>query len=130
MLTEPLTTPPTSFLESLYGGMVGILFAPIHIGLFFTSPEMALSIGNIFSYLVSPKQKLTLILHEKIKLTPDIYDFVFTTKSKLNFKPGEYLEWTLGQKHTDSRGNRRYFTISSSPSETDVRIGVKFPIDK
>ncbi len=127
MLSEPLTTPPTAFLQSLYGGFVGILFTPLHIGVFFTAPEIALVIGNVFSYIVSPKEKLILILKEKLKLTNDIYDFVFTTNAKLNFRPGQYLEWTLGYPHVDSRGNRRYFTISSSPTEEDVRIGIKFP---
>ncbi len=127
MLTEPLTTPPTSFLQSLYGGLTGILFAPIHIGFFYTTPEIALSLSNIFSYVVSPKQKLTLTLKEKLKLTPDIYDFIFTSKEKLTFKAGQYLEWTLSQKQVDSRGNRRYFTVASSPTEEGIRIGVKFP---
>lgn len=126
MLTEPLTAPPTSPLQSLYGGLVGVLFAPIHIGFFFTTPEIALSLGNVFSYLISPKQRLKLVLKEKIKLTDSVYDFIFTSKEKLNFKPGQYLEWTLGHQKTDSRGNRRYFTIASSPTEKDIKIGVKF----
>ena len=29
-------------------------------------------------------------------------------------------------KNHDSRGNRRYFTISSSPTESEIRIGIKF----
>ncbi len=126
MLTEPLTTPPTKFLQSVYGGIVGILFSPIHLGIFFTTPEIALSIGNIFSYLVSPKEKLILKLKEKTKLTDDVYDFVFTADKKLNFKAGQYLEWTFGHKNTDTRGNRRYFTIASSPTENEIRIGIKF----
>ncbi len=130
MLSEPLTTPPTAALQSIYGGIVGILFSPIHFGAFFTSPEITLSIGNIFSYLVSPKQKLILTLKEKIKLTESIYDFIFTSNQKLNFKPGQYLEWTFGHKKTDSRGNRRYFTVASSPTENEIRIGVKFELEK
>jgi ferredoxin-NADP reductase len=118
MLTEPLTTPPTKLLQSFYGAITGFTFM-------FT-PEIALIIGNIFSYIVSPKEKLILSLKEKVKLTDDIYDFVFTSAQKLRFKAGQYLEWTLSQKKTDSRGNRRYFTISSSPTENEIRIGVKF----
>jgi glycine betaine catabolism B len=130
MLTEPLTTPPTKFLQALYGAFVGILIVPIHFGAIYTTPEIALSIGNIFSYIVSPKEKLILILKEKNKLTDSIYDFVFKSSQKLNFKAGQYLEWTLGHPHTDSRGNRRYFTVASSPTETDVRIGIKFEPEK
>lgn len=36
------------------------------------------------------------------------------------------MEWTLGYKNPDSRGNRRYFTIASSPTENELRIGIKF----
>jgi ferredoxin-NADP reductase len=39
--------------------------------------------------------------------------------------PGQYAEWTIHTKHDDSRGNRRYFTIASSPAEGDLHIGVK-----
>lgn len=57
MLTEPLTTPPKKVLRIIYGGMVGVLFSPIvHIGTFYSTPELALVIGNVFSYFVSPKE--------------------------------------------------------------------------
>jgi ferredoxin-NADP reductase len=36
------------------------------------------------------------------------------------------MEWTLPHAKTDARGNRRYFTLASSPTEQDMRIGVKF----
>src|SRR5581483_2115564 len=55
-----------------------------------------------------------------------IYDFVFNSPEKLMFEAGQYFEWTFGHKNTDTRGNRRYFTISSSPTENEIRIGVKF----
>lgn len=127
MLTEPLTAPPTNQLRIIYGILVGVLFSPqLKIGMFYTTPELALLIGNIFSYLVSPKEKLMLILERKEKLANDIYDFVFKNNSPFNFIPGQYLEWTLDVKKQDSRGNRRYFTISSSPTELDIRIGIKF----
>lgn len=127
MLTEPLTTPPTKNLQSVYGAIVGFLFAPqVHLGPLFTTPEIALVVGNIFSYIVSPKEKLTLLLKDRLQIAPDVYDFIFKNDKKLSFAPGQYLEWTLPQKNLDSRGNRRYFTIASSPTEEDLKIGVKF----
>ncbi|HQT83050.1 MAG TPA: FAD-dependent oxidoreductase, partial [Candidatus Paceibacterota bacterium] len=44
------------------------------------------------------------------------------------FRPGQYLEWTLGHRFSDNRGNRRFFTIASAPTEADgmVRLGAKF----
>lgn len=127
MLTEPLTTPPTKKLRMMYGGLVGILFSPaIHIGSFYSTPEIALIVGNIFSYIVSPKEKLMLRLKERVAVATDTYDFVFETNQSFSFEPGQYLEWTMPHEEPDDRGNRRYFTIASSPTEKDVRMGVKF----
>jgi glycine betaine catabolism B len=127
MLTEPLTTPPTNGLRNLYGALVGLLFAPaFHIGSFYTTPEIALLIGNVFSYLVSPKNRLVLYLKEKRQIAPNAWDFIFATNRKLAFAPGQYMEWTLGHEEPDSRGNRRYFTLASSPTEPDLRLGVRF----
>lgn len=127
MITEPITTPPTKMLRIIYGGLVGFLFAPqIHLGPIFTTPELALIVGNVFSYVVSPKYKLILKLKDKIKLTDDIYDFVFTPDRQIKFTPGQYMEWTFEHPRPDDRGNRRYLTIASSPTEWDLRIGVKF----
>ena len=59
-------------------------------------------------------------------MAPDIVDFVFKPSQKLAFVPGQYMEFTLAHPHTDSRGNRRYFTLASSPTENDLHLGVKF----
>jgi len=127
MITEPATTPPTRALRIAYGAFVGILFAPaIHIGGIYSTPELALVVGNIFSYAVSPKKKYILALKEKREVGTDTYDFAFTGAGTMDFKPGQYMEWTLGDVNFDSRGNRRYFTIASSPTEPEVRLGVKF----
>jgi ferredoxin-NADP reductase/Na+-translocating ferredoxin:NAD+ oxidoreductase RnfD subunit len=127
MLTEPLTSPPTRNLQMLFGFFVGMLFPPqVHIlGLYFT-PELALVTGNVLSYFISPKQRLLLRLQEDIKIAPDIIDFIFKPKIPLRYSAGQYLEWTFPHPKTDSRGNRRYFTLSSSPTEDTLRIGVKF----
>lgn len=127
ILTEPLTTPPTQRLRVLYGAVVGFLMAPqIHIGAFFITPEIAILLGNVLSYLVSPKTTLVLALKRKIRLAPDVYDFIFTSPKNFAFAPGQYMEWTLGHTHPDSRGNRRYFTLASAPTEQEIRLGVKF----
>ncbi len=127
MITEPLTTPPDKPRRIIYGLLTGLLFAPaVHIGPLYSTPELALLIGNLFSYLISPKKKLMLELEEKVLVANDTYDFVFLPDEQMHFRPGQYLEWTLGQEKTDSRGNRRYFTIASSPTEKDIRLGVKF----
>jgi len=131
MLTEPLTTPPTRKLQIGYATIVGLLFGmQFHIGFVYSTPEFALIVGNIYSYIVSPKARLVLTMISRNKLTNDVYDFVFKidggSSEKLDFKPGQYLEWTLGYNRPDSRGNRRYFTIASSPTEENIILGTKF----
>ncbi len=127
MLTEPLTSPETRDKQMWYSGLVGVLFPPqVHILSLYSTPELALVAGNIFSYIVSPKVKIMPKLEEKIMLSPDVIDFVFDPGQKFNYKPGQYMEWTLPNEHADSRGNRRYFTLASSPTEDNVRVGVKF----
>lgn len=127
MLTEPLTTPATRGWRMAYGALTGILFAPfVHVGPLYSTPELALLAGNFFSYLVSPKGKYLLTLKKRVAYGDDTYDFVFQPDKKLRFRPGQYLEWTLGHKPSDGRGNRRYFTLASSPTEAEVHLGVKF----
>ncbi len=127
ILTEPLTTPPTTQLQIYYGTLVGVLFNPqFHLGALFLTPELAILIGNVFSYLVSPKTRLVLKLQQKLQLAPDLVDFIFVPPRKLSYAPGQYMEWTLGHPDPDSRGNRRYFTLASSPTEDTLRLGVKF----
>jgi glycine betaine catabolism B len=127
MVTEPMTLPPTKKLQMVYGAIVGLLSAPqIHIGNIYFDPELALCIGNVFAFIVSPKQKLVLFLQKKIPIADHIIDFVFIPNKKFVFKPGQYMEWTLPHPDSDARGNRRYFTLASSPTEDSIRLGIKF----
>jgi ferredoxin-NADP reductase len=127
MLTEPLTTPPTAKKQTWYALLTGILFPPqFHVLSLYSTPELALIASNAFSFIISPKVKLFPTLKQKIRITPDSVDFIFNPNRKFAYKPGQYMEWTLPHDNTDIRGNRRYFTLASSPTEADIRIGVKF----
>jgi len=127
MFTEPLTTPPTKNLQILYGAIVGFLFCPqVHLGTLYATPELALLLGNLYSYSVSSKERLLLTLEKKVRVAPDIYNLVFSLSQKFLFTPGQYMEWTLPHRSPDSRGNRRYFTIASSPTENKMIVGVRF----
>ena len=127
MLTEPLTMPPSRWLRVIYGVIVGFLFAPnVHIGSLYFTPEIALLIGNVFVYIVSPKGRFMLTLLEKKELADGTFEFNFAPDRPLAFHPGQYIEWTLPHRFYDDRGNRRFFTIASAPTEDTVRLGVKF----
>ena len=127
MLTEPYTLPPTRKLQIVFAAIVGFLFSPdIHIGSYYFTPETALLVGNLFAYIVSPKIKLILNLSQKFRSASDTMDFVFNLPQKMNFIPGQYMEFTLQHYSPDSRGTRRYFTLANSPTEDSMRLGVKF----
>lgn len=128
MLTEPLTSPANQKQRGYFSMVTGLFFATsqlrfLTIGL---TPEMALSLGNIFSYIISPNYRLQLFLQSKIQLSKDTFLFGFKKPTDFNFLPGQYMEWTLPHPKSDSRGNRRYFSISSSPTEKEITMTVKF----
>lgn len=126
MLTEPLTTPEKHSHQLLYGIIVGVITgSQIHIGNVYSTPEIALVVANIFSFLVSNKQKMVVTLQSKHQEAANLYDFSFSTPNKLQFKPGQYIEWTFTHAHPDQRGIRRYFTIASAPEEESLHLGVK-----
>ena len=126
MLTEPLTTPPRRWARIAYGALVGILSAPTtHFGSFYLTPELALVLGNLFSYAASPVGRLQLTLTRIEQTGASVYDFVFRPERKLAFQAGQFVEVALDLQQGDSRGNRRYFTIASSPTENELRLGIK-----
>lgn len=127
MLTEPATMPPRKNQQIIFGSMIAVLYivAP-KIGPLYVYPEVALLLGNIYAFVVAPKFRATLRLKEIQKISDQVYNFVFQPDKKFAFVPGQYMEWTLPNVPFDSRGNRRTFTIASSPSEDDIYLGVKF----
>lgn len=127
MLTEPATSPARATNQRWYGVLTGLLFPPqVHIAALYTTPELVLTVGNVFSYIVEPKTKLFPSLVRKNKLSPDIAEFLFDPGKTFSYRPGQYMEWTLPHSGSDSRGDRRYLTLASSPTEPEVRVGVKF----
>jgi ferredoxin-NADP reductase len=125
MLTEPFTMPPTKKTQAFYGALVGVLMhTTIFVDLFPMTPELALVIGNLAMQPFRLQQKLYLTLVERRKLAEATYEFVFKKPADFQFTAGQYLEWMLPHQ-ADGRGERRYFTIASSPTEPYVRLALK-----
>ncbi len=126
MVTEPLATPAGKHNHIMYGLFVGVLSStPFMFGPLYSSPEMALLIGNIVFYYTTIRGRLTLSLIERKLIAKDTWEFTFKPNFPIWFKAGQYLEWTVPHNKTDKRGIRRYFTIASSPTEDSVRVGLK-----
>jgi ferredoxin-NADP reductase len=131
MLTEPITLPASRKTQLIYAAIVGLIFtSQLSVGSVSATPEVALVIGNIFAFIVSPKYKLKLKLESKRQLTPLLYDFGFASDTKINFTPGQYMEWTLPHEHADIRGNRRSFSIASAPEDKELHMVVRLQPDK
>lgn len=131
MLTEPQTSPHTKKLRLLFAVIVGVLFGLQFKFLIITSsPELALLVGNMFAFAVTSKRRLRLELQTIKSLGHGIYQFDFKPETPLDFKPGQYLEWTLPHRRADARGDRRYFTIASSPSEELIKLVVRIDPEK
>jgi len=125
MMTEPMTMPARRYEQLVYAAIVGLVFSSqISLGSVSATPEMALIVGNIFSFIFSPKYKLRLKFKQARKLSPDIYSFTFASNQPVYFRPGQYMEWTLSHK-SDSRGNRRTFSIASAPGNNEIEVVTK-----
>lgn len=122
MLTEPSTSPHRLPQMLIYAAVVGVLYSVTDLGL---APEEALLIGNLAAFIMSPGRRLELSLADKKTEAKDIYSYIFRTKHLPKFTAGQYMEWTLPMARADTRGNRRYFTISSSPTEDNLMFTAK-----
>ena len=129
MLIEPLTSPFSRKNQIIYAILVALTFY-LFGRLFISIPlELALLAGNIFSFIANGSFRQVLRLKEKKQESKDVISFLFEPPSAgrgIKFEPGQYLEWTLTHKNPDSRGVRRFFTISSSPTENFIMLSTKF----
>jgi ferredoxin-NADP reductase/Na+-translocating ferredoxin:NAD+ oxidoreductase RnfD subunit len=124
MLTEPFTSPRHLPNYLPYAAIVGFLYGYTKLGI---SPEQALLIGNVFAYAIEPNRRLPLKFIRKIQEADGIETFAFSGKDGFKYQAGQYMEWTLSQHESDFRGNRRYLTISSSPTEETLMVTLKIP---
>jgi len=71
---------------------------------------------------------MVLTFFEKNQETKNVISFKFKSKEPINWKPGQYLFYTLPNDNPDNRGVTRYFTISSAPFEKDIMITTRISI--
>jgi len=124
MLTEPLTSPAIARYFLPYAVLVALLYSITRLRL---SPEEALLLGNLFTFLVAANRRYQVRFIRRLKEADGIYSYAFSLPPRFRFQPGQYLEWTIAHNKTDRRGNRRYLTISSSPTEPGLMFTVKHP---
>jgi glycine betaine catabolism B len=128
MFTEPASSPKRLVPQVVYAAIVAFLYQP-QLAMFGANltPEEALLIGNLFSFFISPSFKLRAPLKDRREIGEGISGLVFPKPAWFSFVPGQYMEWSIPLRTGDSRGNRRYFSIASSPTEPDILIAARFP---
>lgn len=124
MLTEPLTSPKNRANYLLYAALVAVLYSAGGLGI---RPEEALLVGNLAAFFAEPNPRRVFRYAGRRRAAEGIETFVFDGKKGLRFEAGQYMEWTLPQYRSDARGNRRYMTISSAPTESEVAFTVRIP---
>jgi Na+-translocating ferredoxin:NAD+ oxidoreductase RnfD subunit len=97
MLTEPFTSPRHISNYIPYGMIVGFLYGYNKLGI---TPEEALLIGNVFTYIIEPNRRLPLKFVHKITEAAGIESFVFSGKNNFKYNAGQYMEWTLSTTAT------------------------------
>jgi len=127
MLVEPLTSPSTKNKQIVFGGFaaLGYFLLPKVIPGYAYGLETALLAGNLLNLSISPSFNILLAFKKKEMVAKDTWQFHFEPMSKFDFTPGQYLEWTLPHKNPDARGTRRFFTVSSAPSEEDITLTMR-----
>ena len=128
MLTEPITTPPGRRNQLLFGAFIGLLMmSGLNVGHIYMTPELALVIGNAVFYFAFLQRRVGLKLIERKEVADSVFSFSFEPSHRFGFTPGEYLEVTAPLSRSDSRGNRRSFSLASAPSEKVVKLGIRLP---
>jgi ferredoxin-NADP reductase len=73
---------------------------------------------------------MELIFKEKLVKPGNVNRFIFTPKSPITWKPGQFIHYTLPHDNADDRGDERWFTISSAPFENEVWITTRISQEK
>jgi ferredoxin-NADP reductase len=129
MLSEPLTLPPRRWQQLTVAALVAVLFAvPFQLGPVFSSPELALVLGNIVAFLFGQRRGIRLEFLGKRRLTPTSWELSFRPSRPVAFAAGQYLELTVPHAKADFRGSRRIFSISSAPtSDGPLTVALSVP---
>jgi len=127
MLSEPLTLPPRRWQQLTVAAVVAVLFAvPFQIGSVFSTPELALLVGNVVAFVFGQRRGIRLTYVGKRQLTPTSWELAFRPTNPVLFRAGQYLELTVPHR-ADFRGSRRIFSISSAPT-TDGPLTVALSV--
>ncbi|MBO9553951.1 hypothetical protein [Cellulomonas sp.] len=116
MVTEPLTLPPRRWQQLTEAGLVGLLtVTPFTLGPVWSTPELALVVGNVLAFSVGQRRAVRLRVVGHRQVTDAVREVAFTSERAVRFRPGQWIELHLPHDGTDGRGSRRVFSVASPP---------------
>ncbi|GCE76133.1 FAD-dependent oxidoreductase [Cellulomonas biazotea] len=128
MLTEPLTLPPRRRQQVAEAALVGLLtVTPFTLGPLWSSPELALAVGNVLAFVVGQRRAVRLRVLGHRDVTPAVREVAFATDRVLRFRPGQWIELHVPHAGADWRGSRRVFSVASPPGH-DGSVAVAFRV--
>lgn len=68
---------------------------------------------------------MRIVFEQRTQLAPKVWRFAFRPERPVDFIAGQYSEIHLPHKAVDARGDRRWFTLSSTPGEPLLTIVTK-----
>ncbi|MBG6055540.1 ferredoxin-NADP reductase [Salinibacterium sp. CAN_S4] len=117
MLSEPLTLPPRLWQQLVVAGIAALVFAvPFNSGLT-NKYLLALLAANLVAFAFGQRRGIRLSFVGKQQVGPSTFELAFQPARPVRFSPGQYMELTIPHRRADFRGTRRYFSISSAPSD-------------
>ena len=72
---------------------------------------------------------MTATLHHISEESPQIYTFYFEPQSDIDYIAGQFIELTVPHETPDDRGIKRWFTLSSSPTDDHLSITTRITPD-
>lgn len=136
MFTEPLTLPARRVQQYVVAIVLALLLAgPQLIGTFvdFQLPsllrkwETLLLLANLLAFGFARRAGIDLRLVSQRAVSESTREFVFRSRRRLRWVPGQYLELDVPHRRPDRRGSRRMISFASEPRAGEVRIAMKVP---
>jgi ferredoxin-NADP reductase len=128
MLDEPLTMSPRRYQQVAIAVIVAVIMeVPFSLGPLYSSPELALIVGNLIAFFFGQRRSISLDFVSARQLTPTTRELTFAPARRVSFRPGQYMELSLPHAKPDARGVRRTFSVASAPGAPTVAFGIRVP---
>lgn len=73
---------------------------------------------------------MQITFHHSVDDSPSVKTFYFQGERQLDYTPGQFVELSLPHDKPDSRGDKRWFTLSSSPTQELLSLTTRFASTK